>query len=118
MQNKERRFDGYQGFDVVLPAAMDCEKPHVYIRSVNGGEYPLEMETDKPLGCAMRIDHLLEHLAERVLSLEEQIRRVDQQQTEALADLENGNEYQAEVERLQLALDTIDKQLAKEEKSA
>jgi len=119
MQNTERLFDRYQGFDVFLPANMNSEKPHIYIRSFNGGAYYLEMETDKPLGCAMRIDHLLEHLPDRVLSFEEQMARAEKQRKEALADIERGNTYQDEVEELEINLADIDRQLAEtEEKSA
>ena len=119
MKNTERLFDNYQGFDVFLPANMDCEKPHIYIRSLNGGAYYLEMETDKPLGCAMRIDHLLEHLCDRVASFEEQMRRTVQQREEALSDIENGNMYEDEVEELENELAEIDRCLAEtEEKSA
>lgn len=115
MQNTERLFDHYQGFDVFLPANMNCEKPHIYVRSSNGGAYYLEMETDKPLGCAMRIDHLLEHLSDRVLSFEEQMARAKKQREEALVDIERGNTYQDEVEKLEINLAEIDRQLAETE---
>ena len=119
MQNTERLFDNYQGFVVFLPANMNCEKPHIYIRSSNGGAYYLEMETEKPLGCAMRIDHLLEHLSERVISFEEQMARAEKQREEALSDIEKGNAYQDEVEELEIELADIDRRLAEtEEKSA
>lgn len=118
MKNTERLFDNYQGFDIYLPASMDCEKPHIYIRSSNGGVYHLEMETDKPLGCAMRIDHLLEHLPDKVKAFEEQIHQAKQQRAEALADIENGNKYQTEVDLLEEELAEIDRCLAYEDKSA
>ncbi len=118
MQTTERLFSFYQGFDIYLPANMDRDRPHVYIRSVNGGSYYLEMETDKPLGCAMRIDHLLEHLTDRAASLEEQMRRTELQREEALADIENGNPYQEDADKLEEMLADIDRRLAGEEKKS
>lgn len=119
MKNTERVFDTYQGFDVILPANMDREKPHVFLRSENGGTYTIEMETEKPLGCAMRLDHLLENLSHRVLSLEEQLRQTKQRGEEALADLERGNEYQEKVALLEEELAHIDRCLnSKEDRSA
>lgn len=115
MHTEERRFDEYQGFWVCLPANMDTEKPYIYLRSTNGGIYYLEMDTEKPLGCAMRIDHLLEHLTDRATSIEEQIRRTEMQRTQALADFEKGNDYESEVEKLEAELDDIDRQLKGEE---
>lgn len=118
MRETERLFDRYQGFAVVLPANMNGENPYVYIRSDHGGVYSVEMETDKPLGCAMRIDHLLEHLSERAFSLEEQICRVAKQRAEALTDMESGNPYEQEVEALEQELAAIDKQLLETEEAA
>ena len=62
MQGEERVFDTYQGFSIFLPAGMDLKHPYVFVRSKNGGSYRVEMGTDKPLGCAMRVDHLLDGL--------------------------------------------------------
>lgn len=110
--SEERLFDTYQGVDVCLPAGMDREHPYVYLRTANGGLYHLKMETDKPLGCAMRIDRFLEELSQRVTALWESIRNVRHQRDVALADLEQGNAYQQEVDRLEAELDAIDHQLS------
>ncbi len=119
MQNIERLFDIYQGFSVVLPANMDSERPYVFLRSVNGGSYFVDMNTDKPLGCAKRLDHLLEHLQDKVNSFEEQIINTKNRRDEAVKDIESGNPYEKQVEDLETDLDAIDKLLAQdEEKSA
>lgn len=118
MQTVERLFDSYQGFDVYLPANMDRERPHVYVRSVNGGSYYLEMDTEKALGCAMRIDYLLEHLHDRINSYVEMMARAEKQRREALDDLEVGNPHQAEVERLENELRDIDKRLSENSKES
>ena len=118
MSDKERVFDSYQGFDVCLPAGMDVENPYVYIRSINGGLYYLEMETDKALGCAMRIDHLLENLNDKVESYKKQITLVAKQKQEAMADIETGNTYQLVVEELEKELISIDEELMRQEKKS
>lgn len=112
MQKSERLFDTYQGFSVYLPAGMDLKRPFVYVRSENGGVYRLEMETEKPLGCAMRIDHLLEGLCERVVGISDQIETNRKRRREAELDLEKGNPYVEEVEKLEEELASIDEKLS------
>ncbi len=111
LEGTERLFDNYQGFDVCLPVNTGCQTPHVYIKSPNGGKYYLEMDTDKPLGCAMRIDHLLENLADRVTAFNERIERAEKNCANALEEIEKGNIYGKEVELLERELESIDRLL-------
>lgn len=113
----ERRFDTYQGFDVTLPADMLPERPFVYVRSENGSSYYLDMDTEKPLGCARRIDYLLEHLPERAAGVDRAMQEAETQYQAALADLARGNPYEEEIGQLTEALAEIDQELenAKEE---
>ena len=108
----ERVFDRYQGFDIILPANMLCEKPYVFVTRKGGGKYYVEMDGDKVLGCAMRIDHLLEDLPKRAQTFEKEIAEAEQQRAEAQANLNEGNMYQKQVEVLTLELGSIDEQLA------
>lgn len=115
----ERVFDNYQGFDVILPANMDFERPYVFVKSINGGSYYVDMKTDKPLGCAKRLDYLLEHLPDNVDSFKEQISLTEKRRQEALMDIDSGNVYEIQVEALENELAEIDRLLAEdEEKSA
>lgn len=119
LYGEERIFDTYQGFTVCLPAGMDLKHPYVFVRSKNGGSYRVEMGTDKPLGCAMRVDHLLDGLAQRVQSIEEQLENTRKRQLEAELDLEKGNPYALQVEELEQELCEIDRKLSEpDEKSA
>ena len=118
LKPKERVFDRYQGFDIILPANMTKDNPCVCVASRGGGKYYLEMDGDKALGCAMRIDRLLDDLPNRVKKLEEQIENARKQQEEAINDLEQGNPYQESVESLVRELESIDKRLSETEGKA
>ncbi len=119
LYGEERIFDTYQGFSVCLPAGMDLKHPYVVLRSQNGASYRVEMGTDKPLGCAMRVDHLLDGLGQRVQSIEEQLENTRKRQLEAEIDLEKGNPYVLQVEELEQELCEIDRRLSEtDEKSA
>ena len=118
MCEKERLFDEYQGFLVVLPANMMSDKPYVYIRRENGGNYYLDMDTDKPMGCSQRIDRLLDRLGERIKSLQRQRDSLLKQSAEAKEDLEKGNPHESKIEELIKELSMIDEELSKEKKEA
>ena len=107
----ERRFDTYQSFAVMLPADMLPERPYVYVCGESGSRYFLDMDTEKPLGCAKRIDHLLEHLPERAAGAERAAQEEDTQYQAALADLARGNPYEKEIVQLTMALAEIDQAL-------
>lgn len=114
---EERNFDEYQGFTIVLPANMMYEKPYLYICSVNGGRYYLEMDTDKPMGCSKSIDYLLEHLLDRANNVKVQIEQAIKHKEEAERDLEYGNPYHEEITKLEEELAIIDKELNEKEAS-
>ena len=107
----ERLFDSYQGFDIVLPAAMTPDHPYVYVRSRSGSSYYLDMGGDKLLGFSMRIDHLLDHLPERVAAADQKLRDEQRQYQDAAADLDRGNPFADEIDRLIRELDRLDKEL-------
>lgn len=105
---KERLFDSYKGFEVYLPAGMAFEKPYVVIRSENGGCYEVGMNIAKPLGCSMRIDHLLEHLPDRLELLRTRRRTAEKRRFDAQENLKAGNPYQRQVEALSDKLFDLD----------
>jgi len=109
--SNERLFDHYQGFDIVLPAAMSSEHPYIYVRSRNESSYYLDMDCGKFLGFSMRIDYLLDHLSDRAASVERQIQDEWQQCREALADIECGNPVSDDIERLTKELSRLDREL-------
>ena len=115
LSEKERVFDTYQGFEIILPANMMRDNPYIYVTSKDGGKYYVEMDGDKALGCAMRIDRLLEDLPNRVKNFEDQIANAKKQREEAEQDLEQGNPYQDTIETLVRELESIDKKLSETE---
>lgn len=119
LMETERRFDTYQGFDIILPANMLRERPYVYIRSRHGSSYYLDMDGDKPLGFSKRIDYLLEHLQERSAGVERSMQEEQKQYLEAKADLARGNSFLDEIDRLTQELDRLDRELGnKKEETA
>ena len=117
LRGKESFFGWYQGFDIILPANMIKDRPFVYVSAAGGGKYHLEIEGDKPLGCAMRVDKLLEGLPDRVKKLEEQISEAYKEGEDAEKEIEIGNPYQDEVEALAKTLAEIDKKLFEAEEN-
>ena len=108
LQPRERLFDRYQGFDIILPAAMTEEHPYVYLRGGSGCSYYLDMDCDKLLGFAMRIDYLLEHLPGRAEALDRQIQTDIQQARDARDDILRGNPHADEIGRLERELERLD----------
>ncbi|MBQ3938760.1 MAG: hypothetical protein II724_05365, partial [Clostridia bacterium] len=112
MCETERFFDSYQGFDVILPMNMTFDDPFVIVRSRNGGSYRVEMDGDKALGCAKRIDNLLDGLPAYMAELDRQILEQRRKRRAAEAELDLGNPYKEEIESLLDQLNKIDEKIA------
>lgn len=120
---KERYFDKYQGFSVMLPANMNEKYPHILLVSENGNAYYCEMDLDNktPLGVTKTIDYILDHLLERAEKLHQERELVKKQLFEAKNDLKRENPYSEEIEAIKKELSDIDSALeakAKEVKPA
>ena len=111
----DRIFDDYQGFSVILPGDIHRDKPYVYLQRHRGPRYRVEMDGSKPIGCTMRLDHVLDSLSERISSMQDQIAFTMQQQVNAQADMEQGNPYQDEIAALAQKLAEIDHKLTEEQ---
>ena len=55
MQEKERYFSEYQGFDVILPRHMEVDKPYVWLKRKGSNQYSVAMNTDKVLGGCQKM---------------------------------------------------------------
>jgi seryl-tRNA synthetase len=95
---------------------MDEDKPYVNVRREPAStSYYVSMDTNKPMGCSMRIDHLLDMLQERASSIAEQIQEAKKQAELAEEDINKGNPYQKQVEDLAIELAEIDYELTMKE---
>ncbi len=109
---KEVLFDTYQGFKVILPPNVDPHKSYILVRREEGGNtYEIDMDTDKPIGCSMKIDYLLEHLDKTADDCMAQLQDLNRQRIRAEVDIEVGNDFDKLVEKLINQLNLIDKKL-------
>ena len=111
-RKKEQVFDWYQGFEVVLPERMEAEHPFVLLRCPEGGSFRVRMNTDRPLGCCMRLDHVLEGLTARAEETETACRVLAQKMQKAREELDKGNVYEARIIQLTRELEELDEQIA------
>lgn len=112
MADREKVFDHYQGFDVILPMNMTCDHPYIIIRSLNGGNYHIDMDGDKALGCTQRIDNLLDGLLDRCADIDKQIAAQRRKRRAAEAEYAIGNPHKDEIEVLLKELRRIDEAIA------
>lgn len=110
-QERERVFDWYQGFQVILPAGMEAEDPYIILEGGNKQRFLVKMSTDKPMGCSKRIDYTLERFRVRREEEEQKIKVLYNQKAEAEHELYKGNAYERDMERLKRKLMEIDKKL-------
>jgi len=111
MKEKERIFSDYQGFDVILPARMEFDKPYVIVKRTGSNQYRVSMKETKTMGCCQRLDHCLEHLPDVLEKHKEKLRDLNVQKNNAKRNLEIGNMYDDEVELLADKLAAIDEKL-------
>jgi hypothetical protein len=105
---KERFFDSYRGFDLILPAGMDGVKPYIWIS--HEGRYRVEMG-DTQLGNLMRIDHFLEHLNETVEKLKTGLCKLTDREKEVQEELARNETYAEQIETLRSRVESLDEEL-------
>jgi superfamily II DNA or RNA helicase len=105
---KERFFENYRGFDVVLPSYMTADHPYVWV--VRKGRYRVDVgNNDK--GNLMRIDNCLEGLEQRLANLRERLQELRDRQERIEARLAKSESYQEQIEECKKQLKKIDKEL-------
>lgn len=114
MNEKDRVFATYHGFDVILPKGMKADDVYVNLYRVGSTCLKVKMNDAKPLGCSRRLENALEGLAERITNLEEKIEEYEMQKELAEKNLAQGNVFDEEVEKIKEELNFIDFQLGKE----
>lgn len=108
-KEKEKVFDWYQGFEVVLPKYMKEENPYVLLRGT--GAYRVILREAKTIGCSMRMDRLLESLPKRLKQQKEKLASLQNQLKEARIKISEGNPYSSQVEKAEMMLEMIDEKL-------
>ena len=111
LKDSDLFFAKYQGFDIFLPANMTAEHPYIRVTSKNGGCYYVKMDGDSPLGCAQRIDNLLESFGKRIKELDGKYAECEKNRSDALAEIGKGNEYEDTVIELTIGLEDIDREI-------
>ncbi len=110
--SKERLFDTYMGFDIVLPSDMSDEYRHIIVRRKDGGSYICEIDKEKTaMGCSRSIDYLLEHLDRRAENFESLALSSEKRIKEAKEDIKEENPYLEAVDKLKNELSAIDAEL-------
>lgn len=102
----------YQGFRVIVPSLKKDEAPYVKLQGVNGGNYKVKMDTDKPLGCCQILNHYLGAQLKMIRD------RHEKQCTEgrinmrhAQEELKKGNIYVKQIEALRMEIEKMEKEL-------
>jgi len=112
MEEQERTFGEYQGFDVVLPKFMKADKPYVILRYIDDFGHVAHLDLEGTgLGCTMRLDHVLNSLPETIERLRNKLQELYNQEQQANIDIEQGNPYDEEVDALTKRLLKIDAEL-------
>ena len=98
----------YQGFDILLPAAMLKSEPFIYVEK--HGRYRLEYKiTD--IGIMIRLNNLLDGLRSQLLKLQEAKERLENKQSGLELELAKQENYGDRIAELRNTIEKIDKKL-------
>lgn len=113
MQDEERGYMTYQGFDVILPENMPETKPFVYLQ--RNGRYYVELgESD--LGTLVRIDNCLDKLRERHGKMIESRDAIILRREAITEELAKGEDYTDKINATREKIARIDKKLGVKKK--
>lgn len=108
MKDTETIFTTYKGFDVVLPAHMPKEKPHLYLQKI--GRYYVEIgESEK--GVIIRLDNCLEGLSDRCMRLQGSYEQLCRNRQHIVDELSKDEDYEEKINSVKTKLEEIDKKL-------
>ena len=118
---RDRLFDTYMGFEVILPKDMTNEDKYVMVRRKGGGAYRVDMNDKTPKSCTQALDGTFAGFTNRLSKWNKALDKLLQQKSEVTKEIAKGNEYDEEVELLRRRVEEIDKELeriAKEKEEA
>ena len=108
MEPSERVLMNYRGFDVVLPANMISNNPHVYL--VREGRYHVEFG-DSGTGNLIRIDNTIDTLSSYLEKLKQGLEKFLVKQSSLEAELAKDNDYSDQIETYRNKVKEIDDKL-------
>lgn len=113
MEPSERVLMNYRGFDVVLPANMISNNPHVYL--VREGRYHVEFG-DSGTGNLIRIDNTIDTLSSYLEKLKQGLEKFLIKQSSLEAELAKDNDYSDQIETYRNKVKELDEKLGVNEK--
>ena len=109
MKDEETIFGQYKGFDVVLPKFMKADAPYFKLRYIGNVGHTVNVDfRGSQMGYTMRMDHVLGGLKDTLERHKNNLQELHNQKAQALADIEQGNQYDEELGNLKQRLVEID----------
>lgn len=104
----EKNLMVYRGFELILPANMMKEKPHIWLK--RKGKYHLELG-DSEVGNLKRIDNFLDDLEEHLKKLKETMARLKDEEGKLQSELTKKENFSDMIEKYKEKLKILDKKL-------
>ena len=108
LKTSESRLTEYRGFQIVLLANMEKEKPFVWLQ--RAGRYYVELG-DTELGVLTRIDNLLDGLDAHIKMLVDELAKMSDKEAHIRAELSSPENYTDKINDLKEEIEKIDKKL-------
>ncbi len=109
----ETPFEQFRGFQIVLPANMQKEKPFLWLQKT--GRYYVELG-DSAAGYLTRIGYFLEHLDAHIAKMEETREKLVKKGADIRAELAKKESFADEIKALTEEIEAIDKKLGVKKK--
>ena len=98
----------YRGFNIVLPANMTAEKPHVWLK--REGQYYVELG-DTEVGNLIRIDNCIDTLGDTLSRYEKRLDELEAREKDIRAELAKGESYVNEIDKYRRKVEELDEKL-------
>lgn len=108
LKTSEIKLTEYRGFQIILPANMNKEKPFVWLQ--RAGRYYVELG-DTELGMLIRIDNFLDGLDAHIDNLYEKFINMSDKEVHIRAELDSRENYTDKIGELKEQIEKIDKKL-------
>ena len=110
---QEKTLMNYRGFDIVLPANMNHEKPYIWLKKQ--GKYYVELG-DTAIGNLVRIDNYLDTLENHLANLKTELAKQQEKEADLKAELIKDENYSEQIEQYRKQVEELDKKLGVDKK--